>query len=197
MAGKEPTVSTGTTSQYYRGDKVFAQVNLINGVFNALPIANGGTGQITANNALNALLPSQSAKNTYIFTTNGTNTSWTNNYLTYDDTIPIGKLATAHSRGNSDTSHYVLNSYPNSVDTIIKVNYNNGIENGIISNNGFQNNIDTNYDDQNHINYNLGNQNEVIENHYIQTSISDNIGIGYEIGNNTGVGIYIKGIMIN
>jgi len=43
-----------------------------------LPIANGGTGQSTANNALNALLPSQTGNANKVFTTNGTNSSWTN-----------------------------------------------------------------------------------------------------------------------
>ena len=39
-------------------------------------IANGGTGQSTATNAINALLPSQSGQSGKILTTNGTNTSW-------------------------------------------------------------------------------------------------------------------------
>lgn len=41
-----------------------------------LAIANGGTGQTTANAALNALLPSQSTNSGKFLTTNGTNTSW-------------------------------------------------------------------------------------------------------------------------
>jgi hypothetical protein len=39
-------------------------------------IANGGTGQTTADNALNALLPTQSANNGRFLKTSGTNTSW-------------------------------------------------------------------------------------------------------------------------
>jgi hypothetical protein len=43
----------------------------------ALPITSGGTGQITANAAINALLPSQSGvPGGYVLSTNGTNTSW-------------------------------------------------------------------------------------------------------------------------
>lgn len=42
----------------------------------ALPILNGGTGQTTANTALNALLPSQTSQSGNFLTTNGTNTSW-------------------------------------------------------------------------------------------------------------------------
>lgn len=41
-----------------------------------LPILNGGSGQTTANAALNALLPSQTGNNGLFLTTNGTNTSW-------------------------------------------------------------------------------------------------------------------------
>lgn len=40
-------------------------------------IDQGGTGQITANNALNALLPSQAGNNGKILSTDGTNTLWT------------------------------------------------------------------------------------------------------------------------
>jgi hypothetical protein len=42
----------------------------------AVPIANGGTGQTTAANALNALLPAQSGNSGKILTTNGTVASW-------------------------------------------------------------------------------------------------------------------------
>jgi len=41
-----------------------------------LPIASGGTGQATANAALNALLPSQTGNNGKFLTTDGSNTSW-------------------------------------------------------------------------------------------------------------------------
>lgn len=40
-------------------------------------IASGGTGQTTANAALNALLPAQTGNNTKLLSTDGTNTSWT------------------------------------------------------------------------------------------------------------------------
>ena len=42
----------------------------------ALPVANGGTGQTTANAALNGLLPSQSGQSGKVLSTNGTDTSW-------------------------------------------------------------------------------------------------------------------------
>jgi len=49
---------------------------LTTGVTGTLPIANGGTGQTTANAALNALLPSQGSNNGKYLTTDGTNSSW-------------------------------------------------------------------------------------------------------------------------
>jgi hypothetical protein len=42
----------------------------------ALPIDSGGTGQTTATNAINALLPSQTSNSGRFLTTNGTSTSW-------------------------------------------------------------------------------------------------------------------------
>lgn len=44
--------------------------------FGTLGIAAGGTGQTTANNAINALLPSQGSNSGKFLTTDGTNTSW-------------------------------------------------------------------------------------------------------------------------
>ncbi|CAB4160616.1 hypothetical protein UFOVP770_2 [uncultured Caudovirales phage] len=41
-----------------------------------VPIANGGTGQTTANAAINALLPSQASQSGKVLSTNGTDTSW-------------------------------------------------------------------------------------------------------------------------
>lgn len=46
------------------------------GVTSTLPIGNGGTGQTSANNALNALLPSQTSASGKVLTSDGTNTSW-------------------------------------------------------------------------------------------------------------------------
>lgn len=50
---------------------------LTTGVTGTLPIGNGGSGQTTANAALNAFLPSQSTNSGKALTTDGTNTSWT------------------------------------------------------------------------------------------------------------------------
>jgi hypothetical protein len=51
-------------------------VDLTTQVSGTLPIANGGTGQTTANTAFNALAPSQSTNSGKYLTTDGTNTSW-------------------------------------------------------------------------------------------------------------------------
>ena len=49
---------------------------LTTGVTGILPIASGGSGQATANNALNAFLPSQATHSGKVLQTDGTNTSW-------------------------------------------------------------------------------------------------------------------------
>ena len=51
-------------------------VSLTTQVTDTLPIANGGTGQTTANASLNALLPSQTGNSGKVLSTDGTNTSW-------------------------------------------------------------------------------------------------------------------------
>lgn len=51
-------------------------VDLTTQVTGTLPIANGGTGQTTANAAFNALAPSQTSQSGKYLTTDGTNTSW-------------------------------------------------------------------------------------------------------------------------
>jgi hypothetical protein len=58
-----PVTTSGTLALSYSGT--------------AIPIANGGTGQTTANSALNGLLPSQSGQNGKVLSTDGTNTTWT------------------------------------------------------------------------------------------------------------------------
>jgi hypothetical protein len=55
---------------------VFGSVNAATQLINQVPIANGGTGQSTANSALNALLPSQTGNNGKYLSTDGANTSW-------------------------------------------------------------------------------------------------------------------------
>jgi len=61
--GGSPVTSSGTLALTYSGT--------------ALPVANGGTGQTTANAALNGLLPSQTSQSGKVLSTDGTNTTWT------------------------------------------------------------------------------------------------------------------------
>jgi len=81
------TAGSGATAvtpgfYYYSGS---AWVRLIVPTDNAanvsgtVSVANGGTGQTTANAALNALLPDQSGNADKVLVTNGTNTSWNTN----------------------------------------------------------------------------------------------------------------------
>lgn len=51
-------------------------VSLTAAVTGTLPVGNGGTGQTTANAALNALLPTQSGNSGKVLSTDATNTSW-------------------------------------------------------------------------------------------------------------------------
>ena len=70
---------TGTTLNATVVNSSLASVGTISsGVWNGstIDIAHGGTGQTTANAAINALLPSQTGNNGKILTTDGTNTSW-------------------------------------------------------------------------------------------------------------------------
>lgn len=72
---------TGTTLNATVVSSSLTSVGTITtGVWNGttIAIANGGTGQTTANAAFNALAPSQSGNAGYFLTTDATNTSWTN-----------------------------------------------------------------------------------------------------------------------
>lgn len=67
-------VSGGTTGLTTSGGPITSSgVITLGGV---LSIANGGTGATTAQDAINALLPSQTGNNGYVLTTNGTTISW-------------------------------------------------------------------------------------------------------------------------
>jgi len=67
-------VSGGTTGLTVSGGPVTSSGILT--LAGTLAITNGGTGQTTANAALNALLPSQASNSGKYLTTNGTDTSW-------------------------------------------------------------------------------------------------------------------------
>lgn len=62
--------TNGTTASWDAVDISTADIS------GTLPIANGGTGQTSAANAINALLPSQTGNNGKYLTTDGTSSSW-------------------------------------------------------------------------------------------------------------------------
>lgn len=66
--------SGGTTGLTVSGGPITGAGTLTLG--GTLNIANGGTGQITANAALNAFLPNQATNSGKVLSTDGTNTSW-------------------------------------------------------------------------------------------------------------------------
>jgi hypothetical protein len=68
------TGSGGTTGLTLSGGPITSTGTLTIG--GTLAIANGGTGQTTANAALNALLPNQATNSGKVLSTDGTNTSW-------------------------------------------------------------------------------------------------------------------------
>jgi len=72
------TPSNGQTLVYNSSNSLWENntVSLAIGVNGTLPIANGGTGQTTANAALNALLPTQTGNASKYLQTDGTNSSW-------------------------------------------------------------------------------------------------------------------------
>ena len=103
---------------------------IVAGTTGTLSIARGGTGQTTANAALNALLPSQTGNSGKVLTTDGTNTSWgaapaatltvgatsissgTNGYILYNNAGVLGNLST------TGTGSVVLASSPTLTGTL-------------------------------------------------------------------------------
>lgn len=69
------------------------------GLSSTLAIASGGTGQTSANAALNALLPSQSGQSGNVLTTNGTNTSW----ITASGTGTVQSVSVVSTNGFAGT----------------------------------------------------------------------------------------------
>lgn len=73
-AGSDPITITATQIS---GSLTQNTTGTASNVTGTVAIANGGTGQTTANAALNALLPAQASNNTKLLSTDGTNASWT------------------------------------------------------------------------------------------------------------------------
>lgn len=79
QAAMNALAGTQVANRVLRSDgtnTTLSQVALTTDVSGTLPIGNGGTGQTTANAALNALLPAQGSSANKYLKTDGTNTSW-------------------------------------------------------------------------------------------------------------------------
>lgn len=81
-ATKNAASVTLTNKTISGASNTITNVSLTAGVTGTLPVANGGTGQITANAALNGFLPTQTSNATKFLQTDGTNTSWATAALT-------------------------------------------------------------------------------------------------------------------
>lgn len=87
---------------------------LTTGVTGTLPIANGGTGQTTANAAFNALAPSQATASGKYLKSDGTNTSWDALDISTADitgTLPVANGGTGVTT-STGTGNVVLSSSP-------------------------------------------------------------------------------------
>lgn len=84
------TNATGTWGINISGNA--ATSTIANNVSGVVAIANGGTGQTTANSAFNALVPSQTGNSGKFLTTDGTNTSWATN--------PLGTVTSVSGTGS-------------------------------------------------------------------------------------------------
>ena len=75
-ATKNSATATLTNKTIDGSNNSISNISLTSSVTGTLPITNGGTGQVTANAALNALLPDQTGNTNYVLQTDGTDTSW-------------------------------------------------------------------------------------------------------------------------
>jgi hypothetical protein len=83
--------SGGTTGLSFSGSPITTSGTLTLG--GTLGVASGGTGQITANAAFNALVPSQTGNSGKYLTTDGTDTSWATN--------PLGTVTSVNASGGT------------------------------------------------------------------------------------------------
>jgi len=85
FVGNGSNVATAVTMS---GDATIDNAGAV--TLNTVPITKGGTGEITANAALNALLPNQTGNVGKILGTNGTNATWVIESTIYDATVGVG-----------------------------------------------------------------------------------------------------------
>jgi hypothetical protein len=122
------TFAEFSSSQVYTGT---APINITGTVIslNTVPITSGGTGQITANAAINALLPNQSGNAGKVLSTDGTNTSWIVNG-SGDVVGPASATDNAVVRFDTTTGKLIKNS------TVTIDNSGNIVTNGDLAVNG-------------------------------------------------------------
>ena len=103
---------------------------LSTGISGVLPIANGGTGQTTANAAFNVLAPSQTSANTKVLTSDGTNTS-------FQPLVPsstTGNIPVATATGSlSDSAKYFSDSITSSLNIWSASQTQTAITNGLLN----------------------------------------------------------------
>lgn len=98
IVGTDAT-QTLTNKTISGASNTITNVSLTTGVTGTLPLGNGGTGQTTANAALNALLPSQTGNNGKTLATDGTNTSWSSPST---PVLAVATKTTTYTMTNSD-----------------------------------------------------------------------------------------------
>lgn len=112
-AGTGVTIADGNKVMVWSNGTNFYEVQAQN-LTGTLAIANGGTGQTTANAALNALLPSQTGNANKYLQTNGINTSWDAVSLSTSDitgTLPVANGGTGVT-SSTGTGSVVLSASP-------------------------------------------------------------------------------------
>jgi len=117
-AGTGITVANGNKVLVWSDATNFYEV-LAQNLTGTLAIANGGTGQTTANAALNALLPAQTSNANKYLQTNGTDTSWDAISLSTSDIT--GTLGVAN--GGTGQSSYAIGDllYADATTTLAKL----------------------------------------------------------------------------
>lgn len=103
-------VTNGDSHDHVDGDG--AAIPLASGVSGTLPIANGGTGQTTANAALNAFVPAQTGNKGKVLLTDGSNTFWApfprKNFVINGSGIVAQRVTGADVIKNAAASTYVF-----------------------------------------------------------------------------------------
>lgn len=98
-------------------------VSTVDNVTGVVAIANGGSGQTTANAALNAFLPSQIGNENKGLVTDGTNTSWQTEYPTGGNTDKVfyENMATVSNNYTITANYNAMSAGPITIDAGVTV----------------------------------------------------------------------------